>query len=144
MSSDNFLNVPLNLQTVLKSSYLTKEQASSLLTKNGYSFDSEISNNNTRVFYNPNENKTLLTLRGTNNLFDVVTDLSLFVGGTDGIKTTSRYKQTELIYKKAKQYILLKKIEKFISYLIYFSSYIAIIIIISRKKNTIINRIESS
>jgi hypothetical protein len=101
MSSDNFLNVPLNLQTVLKSSYLTKEQASSLLSKNGYSFD-EISNNNTRVFYNPDENKTLLTIRGTKNLInDIPTDFSVFLG-TDDLQKTKRYKETEAIYKKAK------------------------------------------
>jgi hypothetical protein len=102
MSSDNFLNVPLNLQTVLKSSYLTKEQSSSLLSKNGYTMDKDLSNINTRVYYNPDENKTLFSIRGTKNLInDLPTDFSVFLG-TDDLQKTKRYKDTEAIYKKAK------------------------------------------
>ena len=101
---NNFLNIPLNLQTALKSSYLTKEQSSSLLQKNGYTFDKEISNNTTRVYYNPEQNKTLMTVRGTKNwLNDIPTDLTLLVGGTPLLKTTDRYKQTENVYKEAKK-----------------------------------------
>ena len=102
MNTETFLNIPLNLQTALKSSYLTKEQSSSLLSKNGYSFDPEISNNNTRVYYNPDENKTLLTIRGTKNLNDIVTDFSVFLGTTD-LQNTKRFKDTEKIYNKAKE-----------------------------------------
>ena len=103
MSTDNFLNIPLNLQTVLKSSYLTKEQSSSLLSKNGYTMDNDLSNINTRVYYNPELDKSILTIRGTKNLLnDIPTYFSVFLGTTD-LQNTKRFKDTEKIYNKAKE-----------------------------------------
>ena len=103
MNTETFLNVPLNLQTVLKSSYLTKEQSSSLLSKNGYSMDNNLSNINTRVYYNPELDKSILTIRGTKNLLnDIPTDFSVFLGTTD-LQNTKRFKDTEKVYNKAKE-----------------------------------------
>ena len=65
------MNNPLNLKKVLKLSYDDNINNQQSIKKNGYNFDSKLSNKNEKVYYNPNQNKLLVSVAGTHNFKDV-------------------------------------------------------------------------
>ena len=71
------MNNPLNLKKVLKLSYDDNINNQQSIKKNGYNFDSKLSNKNEKVYYNPNKNKLLVSVAGTHNFIDVLTGHSL-------------------------------------------------------------------
>ena len=92
----------LSLYDPLKSSYLNTIEAEEKMKKHNYKLDGELSNIQTKVFYNPEaDNPLLITYRGTKNLLnDVPTDIALAFGQ---LKHTDRYKDSKYIYQKAKE-----------------------------------------
>ena len=93
------MNNPLNLKKVLKLSYDDNINNQQSIKKNGYNFDSKLSNKNEKVYYNPNQNKLLVSVAGTHNFKDVLTDAYL---GADKLKDTTRYKQAHKTIREAK------------------------------------------
>ena len=92
----------LSLYDPLKSSMLNTIEAEEKMKKHNYKLDHELSNIQTKVFYNPEaDNPLLITYRGTKNLLnDVPTDIALAFGQ---LKHTDRYKDSKYIYQKAKE-----------------------------------------
>jgi len=91
----------LTLKDTLDSSYMDKNHSANLLKKSGYEFDKDLSNIQSRVYHNPNNNKLLITYRGTKNLLnDIPTDLAILTGG---LKSTQRYKDSKKVYENAKK-----------------------------------------
>jgi hypothetical protein len=70
------------------------------LKKNGYNYDSMLSNHNQQVYFNPNTNKLIVNVAGTHNLSDWGTDAYLAAGK---LKNTNRYKEADNIFKEAKK-----------------------------------------
>ena len=93
------MNNPLNLKKVLKLSYDDNINNQQSIKKNGYNFDSKLSNKNEKVYYNPNQNKLLVSVAGTHNFKDVLTDAYL---GAGKLKDTTRYKQAHKTIRDAK------------------------------------------
>lgn len=89
----------LTLQEGLKSSYMKKDAASNELAKRGYIMDKELSNNESRVYFKPEDNDLLVSYRGTTNLKDVGTDAYILFGG---LKTTNRFKNSQKTLDAAK------------------------------------------
>lgn len=83
---------------ILKSSYGNEQSINNIKNK-GYKYDSMLSNNNVKVFHNPQQNKLLVGVAGTHNLSDALTDVNLAVGN---LKNTDRYKEARDIYNRAK------------------------------------------
>ena len=92
----------ISLYDPLKSSYLNTIEAEEKMKKHNYKLDPELSNIQTKVFYNPEaDNPLLITYRGTKNLLnDIPTDIALGLGQ---LKHTQRYKDSKHIYQKAKE-----------------------------------------
>jgi hypothetical protein len=90
----------INLYDVLKNSYADKNKQMNSLKKEGYKYDSMLSNHNQQVYYNPNEKKLILNVAGTHNLRDWATDAYLAAGK---LKDTNRFKEAKNIYNQAKQ-----------------------------------------
>jgi hypothetical protein len=89
-----------DLYDVLHNSYKSNDKASKNI--NGYELDEELSNDNHKVYYNPNETdnkKILISYRGTQNLDDIKTDAYVAVGK---LRDTKRYDQSVDVLKKAK------------------------------------------
>lgn len=90
---------PPNLYQVLKNSYApTKAEELS-----GYRYDTELSNDNQQVYFNPNtstENQLLMTVTGTHNVADIGTDIFLGLGK---LKDTRRYQEADQTLQQAKQ-----------------------------------------
>jgi hypothetical protein len=86
------MNHKLNLHKVLKLSYDNNDAHQQKMKKNGYQFDSMLSNKNEKVYYNPIANKLLVSVGGTDkfNPKDIITDVYLAAGK---LQNTSRYKQ---------------------------------------------------
>ena len=90
----------LTLKKALQSTYKSKEKSEMDLKEHGYNFDKELSNINDRVYYNPKDDKLLVSYRGTHNwLNDISTDLAVLTGN---LKNTDRYKHSKDTYDKAK------------------------------------------
>jgi len=71
----------LDLKSVLKSSYKTKEEADKYFESKGYFRDKEISNIQQRLYNNPETNKNIAVIRGTHNLInDIPADIDLLFG----------------------------------------------------------------
>ena len=92
----------LSLYDPLKSSMLNTIEAEEKMKKHNYKLDHELSNIQTKVFYNPEaDNPLLITYRGTKNfLNDIPTDIAI---GFGQLKHTDRYKDSKYIYQKAKE-----------------------------------------
>ena len=90
----------VDLYDVLKNSYSDKKKQMDSLKRNGYNYDSMLSNHNQQVYYNPTDRKLIVNVAGTHNLHDVGTDLYLAAGK---LKDTNRYKEADKIFKEAKQ-----------------------------------------
>ena len=80
----------LLLKDALKASYKTKEEAEQTYNNHGYTFDKDLSNIHSRVYYHPDEKNLLISLRGTKNLLnDIPTDLAIL---TNNLKNTVEVK----------------------------------------------------
>jgi len=91
----------LNLHDVLNNSYSSRDKQKGAFKNQGYVFDSDLSDVNQQVYYNPREKKLLYSVKGTNpfSLKDLGTDAYLAVGK---LKDTNRYKEAENKLKLAK------------------------------------------
>lgn len=90
----------LNLHSVLRNSYQPKSKQKKAFVNEGYVYDSDLSNGNNQVYFNPKDKKLLLSVAGTHNLRDVGTDIYL-LGGK--LKDTNRYKESKSTLEKAKK-----------------------------------------
>ena len=90
----------VNLYKVLKNSYEDKNKQSKAFQNKGYKFDSDLSNDNQQVYFNPKKKKLLYSVSGTHNLSDVGTDAYLLAGK---LKDTNRYKEAQNTLEKAKK-----------------------------------------
>jgi hypothetical protein len=91
----------INLATALKSTYKTKKESEKTFNDYGYAFDKQLSNQSDRVYFNPYDNKLLITYRGTTNLInDIPADLSILTGKFDAKRFTDAQKQYEAIKQK--------------------------------------------
>jgi hypothetical protein len=90
----------INLSTALKSTYQTKNESEQIMNNSGYTFDKQLSNQTDRVYFNPYDNKVLITYRGTTNLInDIPADLSILTGQYN----TKRFTGAKEQYQKVKQ-----------------------------------------
>jgi len=90
----------LNLHSVLRNSYDSRDKQRGAFKNEGYVFDSDLSNDNQQVYFNPKEKKLVMSVAGTHNLRDVGTDLWLAAGK---LKDTNRYKEGKSTLEKAKK-----------------------------------------
>ena len=83
-------NHKFNLHKVLKLSYDNNNNHQQKMKKNGYQFDSMLSNKNEKVYYNPTDNKLLVSVAGTDKFSpkDIITDAYLAAGK---LQNTTRY-----------------------------------------------------
>lgn len=90
----------LDLSEALKGTYKSKNESAEMMEKSGYLFDSELSNIQSRAYYNPTDDKLLVTYRGTKNLLnDVPTDLAILMGT---LQNTERYRSSKQLLDRAK------------------------------------------
>jgi hypothetical protein len=89
----------LNLHDVLKNSYASPSQQASFGADKGYVFDKDLSNHNQQVYYHPQDKKLVVSVAGTHNASDVLTDARLMAGG---LKNTDRFKQAQSTLQNAK------------------------------------------
>jgi len=92
----------IKLYDALKASYSNRDEQKNIFKNKGYVFDSDISDKNEAVWYNPKDKKLLFTVKGTNplSLEDIGTDAYL-AGGF--LKNTNRYKTAEIKLREAKK-----------------------------------------
>ena len=91
----------MSLYQILKNSYDKKQNQKTALNQFGYVYDSDLSNKNNQVYFNPNTKELLMSVKGTNPVSaqDVYTDVALTFGK---LKDTSRYKESDKKWKQAK------------------------------------------
>ena len=70
----------LDLYEGFKNSYAPRKDQEKFGSDAGYIFDSELSNDNQQVYFNPDKKKLLYSVAGTHNLSDVGTDIQLMRG----------------------------------------------------------------
>ena len=95
------MNHKLNLHKVLKLSYDNNNNHQQKMKKNGYQFDSMLSNKNEKVYYNPTANKLLVSVAGTDKFSpkDLITDVYLGLGK---LQNTTRYQHAHNTIRDAK------------------------------------------
>lgn len=82
----------------LKASY-SDQRAESLLRERGYVKDKQLSGKRDQVFYNPETNRTFVTVRGTASVTDALINDPAVAAGF--LKSTTRYKHAQNTYDKA-------------------------------------------
>jgi hypothetical protein len=87
-----FSGLTATMLKITKASYKT-ERAENI---DGYIYDKDLSNNNTAVYHN--DNNVIIGFRGTVNIDDLITDVSVIKGTSDDI----RFKQAVETYNKVK------------------------------------------
>jgi hypothetical protein len=92
----------LNLYSVLKNSYSTRDKQKKAFANQGYVYDGDLSTNEHQVYFNPKDKKLLYTVKGTNpfSLKDIGTDIYLAAGH---LKDTDRFKQEKATLEKARK-----------------------------------------
>jgi hypothetical protein len=94
----------INFYDPLKASYESHDEAENRMKKYGYNYDRDLSNDETKVFYNPDQSdnkKLLVTFRGSKVSDDWInTNPSILFGG---FTNTRRYKDSENTLNQAKQ-----------------------------------------
>jgi len=92
----------INFYNAVKNSYSDRNNQKKAFVKEGYVFDSDLSDNEKQVYFNPSDKKLLYTVKGTNpfNLRDLGTDAYLAFGR---LKDTNRFKEAQSTFNKAKQ-----------------------------------------
>lgn len=88
----------LLLKDVISAGYNPKDR--NKITDKGYVFDTDLSNHNQQVYYNPQENKTLFNITGTHNAKDWTTNLATGLGLS---KHTDRSKEAGNVLEKARK-----------------------------------------
>ena len=91
----------LTLYDTVKNSYASRGKQKDAFKSKGYVFDSDLSNRNEQVYFNPTDKKLLYSVKGTDitSLKDLGTDLYLAVGK---LKHTNRYKEAKNVLQEAK------------------------------------------
>lgn len=89
----------LDFYDVLKSSYGDRNSIDKI-KREGYNYDTMLSNSNVKVFHNPEKNKLVVGVAGTHSTNDVLTDVNLAFGN---LKNTDRYKEARNILNRAKE-----------------------------------------
>ena len=84
------------LKNALKSSYLSNDKAEKQLQKSGFTLDKELSGQRAKVYVDQN-GKPTIAYRGTNNLKDWVTNLSIPLGLAH---KTNRVKHAKMVAKQ--------------------------------------------
>lgn len=92
-------NLTNDLGDLLKSSYLTQQQAAEKLKKIGYKHDSDLSTMNTKVFVNEYD-EPIIIHRGSVNAQDWLDDFKIAIGLG---KTTQRVKDAKEITRKVEE-----------------------------------------
>lgn len=92
----------LLLYDALNASYLPTSQANEYLKNHNYMMDPHLSNIETKVFYNPNSNKLLLTNRGSTNILNdwLKTNIKLMEGN---LNQSERYYRSKDILENARR-----------------------------------------
>jgi hypothetical protein len=91
----------INLGSALKSTYKSKDESEKVMNNSGYTFDKSLSNQSDRVYYNPYDNKLLITYRGTTNLInDLPADLSILTGQYNTKRFTGAVDQYQKVKEK--------------------------------------------
>ena len=88
-----------DLPYLLKSSYMNQKQAADNMKKKGYTYDTELSNNETKIFVK--NNKPVIVHRGSKRLSDWGEDALILVGLGD--QYGHRQKQANRITKKVEK-----------------------------------------
>ena len=101
----NLMNKPdskIKLYNALNNTYASKKKQKKAFVNQGYVYDSDLSNHEHQVYFNPNEKKLLYTVKGTNMFSpkDIGTDLYLAFGH---LKDTNRFKQEKSTLEKARK-----------------------------------------
>jgi hypothetical protein len=91
--------MPISLKTAVKSAYGDKKSKQKILNE-GYVKNKKLSNQNQKVFFNPNTNSLLFNVARSHNIKDfAITDPLLALGK---LKQTGRYKEAKRTLEKAK------------------------------------------
>lgn len=98
-----YLNLPL--EVALDISYSPIEKTQRKLNPYGYKLDTALSTTQNKVFIQPESKKLVFTTAGTNPLSarDITTDAYLAFLGKAGLQSTTRYKESEAVLKKARE-----------------------------------------
>jgi len=88
-----------DLADLLSNSYKSQNEANDNMKKKGYKYDNELSNMETKIFVNENE-EPIIVHRGSTRLKDWIDDAKIAVGLG---KTTKRVKDAQLINKKVEE-----------------------------------------
>jgi hypothetical protein len=98
-----FPNLPL--EEALNVSYSPLEKAQKRLQPYGYTLDTGLSTQQNKVFVQPQSKKLVFTTAGTNPFSprDIATDAYLAFLGRAGLQSTTRYKESEAVLKKARE-----------------------------------------
>lgn len=86
------------MKDVIKAGYNRQKYAHKLAEK-GYVLDTELSNHNNQVYYNPTEKKTIVNVSGSHNVGDFITATSILTGR---LRDTKRYKEARRTTERAK------------------------------------------
>jgi hypothetical protein len=89
----------MDLRSILRSSYSSKNASELFFNKNGFYFDRSLSNIESRVYFRPDDSKLVIVFRGTKSFHDLPTDLAELFGD---IKSTSRYKSSRQVLERSK------------------------------------------
>ena len=91
----------MNLYEVLNASHQSEQKKKEALKRFGYNYDSMLSNKNNSTYYNPETQKLLFAVKGTDptSPADIFTDVALLAGF---LKNTNRYKDSKHLLKEAK------------------------------------------
>ena len=95
----------LPLQEALNISYSPLEKTQRKLQPYGYTLDTALSTQQNKVFVQPESKKVVFTTAGTNpfSAKDIATDAYLAFLGKAGLQSTTRYKESEAVLKKARE-----------------------------------------
>lgn len=89
----------LALKDVIKAGY-NSPNADKNIADQGYVLDNDLSNDNEKVYFHPNDRKLVVNVVGTHNASDVLTDTSMLFGG---LKYTRRYNNAVKTVHQAKE-----------------------------------------
>jgi hypothetical protein len=88
----------VDFHDALKASYGNRDARKNIESK-GYKYDTDLSNDNQQIYYNPTTKKMLNTIAGTHKISDWGTDLYLGLGH---LQDTNRYKEAAKTLEAAK------------------------------------------
>ena len=85
-----------------KLAYKPNKEIDKKLKGSNYILDHSLSNRNNKVFVNTKTNEVKQAVAGTNprSIYDLATDVKLAFSGSNGLKSTDRYKQSKKVFEK--------------------------------------------